>query len=62
MLAASSKSMIIKPEWSETKFWFPSEVKRSSGFQYHDSERAAEIWPSMTKLNWVVNKQQIHSN
>ena len=23
-----------------------------------DSERAAEIWPRMTKLSWVVNKQQ----
>ena len=37
-------------------------MKQNSRFRYHDSQRAGEIWPSMTKLSLVLNKQQMHTN
>ena len=52
MSAALSKSMIIKPKW----------VKQNSSFRYHDSEQLTETWPSLTKLSWVVKKEQMHTN
>ena len=33
---------------------------QNSNFRYHDSEQAAEIWPNMTKLNWMMNKHQMY--
>ena len=41
MSAALSKSMIVKPEWSDTNY----------SFRYHYFEQVAEISPSMNKLN-----------
>ena len=34
---------------------------QNSNFRYRDSEQAAEICPSITKLNWIENKDQMHT-
>ena len=52
MSSTSSKSVIIKQEWSDTKFLFPISW----------AEQVAEIWPSMTKLNWVVKSIKCTQN
>ena len=34
-------------------------MTRNSSFRYQELEPVAEIWVSMIKLNWVVDKQQM---
>ena len=50
-----------KPLAQDNMFKNQNEVTQNSFFRYHDSEEATEFWPSMIKLNWVVNKHQMHT-
>ena len=36
-------------------------MTRNSSFQYHDFDQVAEIWLSITKLNWAVDKHEIQT-
>ena len=49
MSAASSKPMIIKPE---------CQVKQNFSSRYHDSERAAEIWPSIKQKGFTQSQMK----
>ena len=52
----------IIPIWHISCFIKVSDkTKIMTCFWYHDFEQAAEIWLSMTKLNWAVYKQQIET-
>ena len=56
--ASIASQLVYQSRWYKNQ----NEVKQNSNFRCNNSEQAAEIWPSVSKLNWVVIKQQMHTN